>query len=113
VRFPSNRAACHPKGVQGFLETTIAQSWDLLLAGLLALFITIFLTLVSPLSHRPVAWPSEWSVIPSPQKIPSLTPIGSGTHAVAYLVQLGNHLFQSPLSYYTMSGWGMSSGYEK
>jgi len=39
--------------------------------------------------------------------------VGSGTHAVAYLVQVANHLFQSPLSYYATSGWGMSPGYEK
>ncbi len=38
--------------------------------------------------------------------------IGSGAHAVAYLIQVGNHLFESPLSYYAESGWGMSPGYE-
>src|SRR5690348_8314801 len=26
--------------------------------------------------------------------------IGSGTHAFGYLVQVGDHLFQSPISYY-------------
>ena len=38
--------------------------------------------------------------------------IGSGAHAVAYLIQVGSHLFESPLSYYAASGWGMSPGYE-
>ncbi len=38
--------------------------------------------------------------------------IGSGAHAVAYLIQVGNHLFESPLSYFAESGWGMSPGYE-
>jgi hypothetical protein len=38
--------------------------------------------------------------------------IGSGAHAVAYLIEIGNHLFESPLSYYAAGGWGMSPGYE-
>src|SRR5581483_6075779 len=39
--------------------------------------------------------------------------MGSGAHAVSYLIQVGNHLFESPLSYYAASGWGISPGYEK
>jgi hypothetical protein len=38
--------------------------------------------------------------------------VGSGAHAVAYLVEVGNHLFESPLSYYARFGWGISPGYE-
>lgn len=38
--------------------------------------------------------------------------IGSGTHARAYLIRLGDHLFQSPLGYFAGRGWGMSPGYE-
>jgi len=38
--------------------------------------------------------------------------IGSGTHAIGYLVQIGDHLFQSPLTYYPGYGWGMAPGYE-
>ncbi len=38
--------------------------------------------------------------------------VGSGSHAVGYLVQRGDHLFQSPLTYYTGRGWDMSPGYE-
>jgi tetratricopeptide (TPR) repeat protein len=40
--------------------------------------------------------------------------IGSGTHAFGYLVQVGDHLFQSPISYYTKRGiWDMAPGYEE
>ncbi|MGH9448976.1 MAG: hypothetical protein ACRD11_00375, partial [Terriglobia bacterium] len=39
--------------------------------------------------------------------------IGSGSHAIGYLVSIGNHLFQSPLTYYPSHGWGMSPGYER
>jgi hypothetical protein len=40
--------------------------------------------------------------------------IGSGSHAFGYLMQVGNHLFQSPLSYYTQrKQWDMAPGYEE
>jgi tetratricopeptide (TPR) repeat protein len=38
--------------------------------------------------------------------------VGSGAHAVGYLIQRGDHLFQSPITYYTGRGWDMSPGYE-
>jgi len=39
--------------------------------------------------------------------------IGSGSHAYGYLVEIGNHLFQSPISYYTRRHtWDMAPGYE-
>lgn len=34
--------------------------------------------------------------------------IGSGTHAYAYVIQIGDHLFESPLGYYPDRGWAMS-----
>jgi hypothetical protein len=39
--------------------------------------------------------------------------IGSGAHAFGYLVRVGDHLFQSPLSYYTRRRlWDVAPGYE-
>lgn len=39
--------------------------------------------------------------------------LGSGAHAFGYLVQIGDHLFQSPLSYYTNRRlWDVAPGYE-
>jgi hypothetical protein len=39
--------------------------------------------------------------------------IGSGSHAFGYLVRAGDHLFQSPVCYYTQTqSWGMAPGYE-
>ena len=39
--------------------------------------------------------------------------IGSGSHAFGYLVRVSNHLFQSPVCYYTQSqSWGIAPGYE-
>ena len=40
--------------------------------------------------------------------------IGSGAHAFGYLVRIGDHLFQSPLSYYTNRRlWDVAPGYEE
>ena len=40
--------------------------------------------------------------------------IGSGVHAYGYLVQAGDHLFQSPLSYYSnRRQWDVAPGYEE
>ncbi len=39
--------------------------------------------------------------------------IGSGSHAYGFLIRIGDHLFQSPISYYTKRGiWDMAPGYE-
>jgi hypothetical protein len=39
--------------------------------------------------------------------------IGSGTHASGYLIDLGDHLFQSPVAYYlNRSAYGLAPGYE-
>ncbi len=40
--------------------------------------------------------------------------IGSGNHAVGFLAQVGDHLFQSPISYYTKRKlWDVAPGYEQ
>jgi hypothetical protein len=40
--------------------------------------------------------------------------IGSGAHAFGYVIQIGDHLFQSPLSYYTNRRlWDVAPGYEQ
>lgn len=39
--------------------------------------------------------------------------IGSGTHAVAYAVEVSGHLFQSPICFYVGRGWDMAPGYEQ
>jgi hypothetical protein len=40
--------------------------------------------------------------------------IGSGSHAAGYLIQVGDHLFQSPVCYYTnRRSYGLAPGYER
>lgn len=105
-------APCHPKEVQGFLATPMGHSMGPPGRGPSGTFYhsisgTRF-TIRSFTGHMTQRMErdglaSEYSIAYS---------IGSGAHAVAYLIQVGNHLFESPLSYYAESGWGMSPGYE-
>ena len=47
-------------------------------------------------------------------RLPVAYAIGSGNHAVGFLVRVGDHLFQSPISYYTKRRlWDMAPGYEQ
>ena len=40
--------------------------------------------------------------------------IGSGSHAAGYLIRIGDHLFQSPICYYTnRQSYGLAPGYER
>ena len=105
-------ARCHPKEVQGFLATPMAHSMGWPGRGPSGTFYhslsaTRFTIRSSPghMTQRMErdGLASQYSIAYS---------IGSGAHAVAYLIQVGSHLFESPLSYYAASGWGMSPGYE-
>src|SRR5215472_4074278 len=48
----------------------------------------------------------------SAQEYAATYAIGSGVHAVGYLIDLRSHLFQSPFCYYPQRGWGLAPGYE-
>ncbi|MGO9634496.1 MAG: tetratricopeptide repeat protein [Steroidobacteraceae bacterium] len=106
-------AACHPKEVQGFLATPMAQSMGPPSRGASGNFYHDVSNTRFTIESSPgqTTQRMERDGLTS-QNIIAYS-VGSGTHAVAYLVQVGNHLFQSPLSYYATSGWGMSPGYEK
>ena len=105
-------AGCHPREVQGFLATPMAHSMGPASRGPSGTFYhsisgTHF-TIRSAAGHMTQRMErdglsSQYSVAYS---------VGSGAHAVSYLIQVGNHLFESPLSYYAASGWGMSPGYD-
>ncbi len=105
-------AGCHPKEVQGFLATPMARSMGPPGRGPSG---TVYhgvsgtrFTIRSSAGHMTQRMErdgltSQYSIAYS---------VGSGAHAVAYLIQVGNHLFESPLSYFAEFGWGMSPGYE-
>src|SRR5579875_1467138 len=107
-------AACHPKEVQGFLGTPMANSMGPPGRGSSGTFYhslsgTRF-TVHSSADHNHMTQRMERGGLASQYSI--AYSIGSGAHAVAYLIEVGNHLFESPLSYYPESGWGMSPGYD-
>src|SRR5579884_3123930 len=105
-------ARCHPKEVQGFLATPMGQSmgppgrgpsgtYYHSLSGTRFMVHSSAGHMTQRMERDGLA--SQYSIAYS---------IGSGAHAVAYLINVGNHLFESPLSYYAASGWGMSPGYD-
>ena len=106
-------AGCHPKEVQGFLATPMAHSMGPPSRGPSGTFYhnvsgTRF-TIRSSAGHMTQRMErgglaSQYSIAYS---------VGSGAHAVSYVIQVGSHLFESPLSYYAASGWGMSPGYDE
>lgn len=105
-------ARCHPIQVQGFQATPMGRSLGPPGRGPSGSFYhsvsgTRFSIRSSP-GHMTQRMErggitSEYSIAYS---------IGSGAHAVAYLINVGDHLFESPASYYARSGWGISPGYE-
>ena len=105
-------AGCHPREVQGFLATPMAHSMGPPGRGPSGTFYhsasgTRF-TIRSSTDHMTQRMErdglaSQYSIAYS---------VGSGAHAVSYVIQVGDHLFESPLSYYAGSGWGMSPGYD-
>jgi hypothetical protein len=105
-------AGCHQREVQGFLATPMGHSIGPPGRGPSGTFYhslsgTRF-SIRSSTDHMTQRMErdglaSQYSVAYS---------LGSGAHAVAYLIEVGNRLFESPLSYYAAFGWGMSPGYE-
>jgi hypothetical protein len=105
-------AGCHPKEVRGFLETPMAHSMGPPSRGPSGSFYhsvsgTRF-TIHSSADHMTQRMERDGLV----SRYSIAYSVGSGSHAVSYLIQVGNHLFESPLSYYAASGWGMSPGYD-
>ncbi len=106
-------AACHPKEVAGYAKSGMARS-------------------LAPVGSTPVAPDASFEHAFSKTKFvvratdqsfsradesgeqKAAFVIGSGNHAFGYLIQVGDHLFQSPLSYYTKRQiWDVAPGYEQ
>lgn len=60
---------------------------------------------------------SVWQTLNRPnesEKVLANYVVGSGSHAFGLLVRIGDHLFQSPIAYYTnRRAWDMAPGYEQ
>ena len=103
---------CHPKEVAGYGATPMAHSLG-------------DVRREPPGNFAHVASGSKFSVAwtggrmlqraeqnGSAQEYAASYTIGSGEHAVGYLIELREHLFQSPFCYYSQRGWGLAPGYE-
>lgn len=116
VRAPAaeNRcAACHPKEVQTYLQSAMARALSLPAGQPRGTFEhayshTSFTTYADSAGLRQVLTRNG-----EVAEQPIAYVIGSGSHAFGYLVRVGDHLFQSPICYYTQSrSWGIAPGYE-
>jgi tetratricopeptide (TPR) repeat protein len=105
-------ARCHPQEVSGYLSTPMAHSMgppDRGPSGSFFHSVSATRFIVRSGDGRMTqrverhGFSSQYNITYS---------IGSGAHAIGYLVEIENHLFQSPLSYYMHYGWGMAPGYE-
>jgi hypothetical protein len=106
-------AGCHPGETAGYASTAMARSFGTPLREPPATFThsvsgTTFSIeysgsqMIQRLQRRDVT--AEYKIAYS---------LGSGSHAISYLIELDHHLFQSPICYYPRRGqWDMAPGYE-
>jgi len=109
-------AVCHPKQVEGYARTGMARSLALPEQRQLP---------SGNFSHKPSGTTFEMHSSDAGltqtverrgirAKYPVAYVVGSGSHAYAFVVQLADYLFQSPVSYYTRRGvWDMAPGFEQ
>ena len=106
--------ACHPKEVQGYLETGMGRSLSRSYTQPGGTFSHEFsesrFTVAT--TEQGMLQRVERDGLTSEQPVEFV--IGSGNHAFGYLVKRGKHLFQSPVSYYSRRGvWDVAPGYEQ
>jgi hypothetical protein len=106
-------ASCHPKEVAGYLATPMAHSishtaWEPSATFIHPLSGTRFsvefrgLRMIQRMERHGIQ--AEYEPIYA---------LGSGSHAISYLITIDHHLFQSPLCDYPGRGrWDMAPGYE-
>lgn len=106
--FGQTCAGCHPKEVAGFAKSAMAHS--LAKAGAQpdgSFEHAVSNTRFESRTTATGVWQSlERSG--ETEKLRVEYAIGSGNHAVGFLAQVGDHLFQSPISYYTTRRLWMS-----
>ena len=107
-------AVCHPKEVTGFARSAMAHSLSRGAAQPDGAFVHEFSgTSFEIHANESGMWQTFQNGGESSRQRVAYT-IGSGSHAFGYLIQVGNHLFQSPLAYYTKrKAWDVAPGYEQ
>lgn len=106
-------SGCHPKEVRGYGQSAMAHSLSATTTQPDGSFEhAASKTRFSIRSDRSGTWQRFERNGESGEQRVAYT-IGSGAHAFGYLVQVGDYLFQSPLSYYTNRHlWDVAPGYE-
>jgi hypothetical protein len=107
-------ASCHPKEVEGYAQTAMAHSMGAAGPQPEGSFEHSFSG--TRFSIRNTA-SGVLQTLERPGESQTLRVeyvIGSGSHAFGYLAELGDHLFQSPIAYYTnRKQWDVAPGYEQ
>jgi hypothetical protein len=107
-------ADCHPKEVRGYQQSSMAHSLSEVAAQPDGTFEHALSQTRLSIRSTPSGMLQrfERGGVSGEQRVAYV--IGSGVHAFGYLVQVGDHLFQSPLSYYTNRRlWDVAPGYEE
>ncbi|HEV2276667.1 MAG TPA: cytochrome c3 family protein [Acidobacteriaceae bacterium] len=102
---------CHKDAVEGYERSAMAQSMRLPAHEPEGIVHTPQATLRMA-SNREGAWQTlESHGVPETYRVRYV--IGSGTHASGYIISVANHLFQSPVAWYTRkAAYGLAPGYE-
>ena len=106
-------ARCHPAEVAGYSQFSMAHSLRRASREPAGSFQNAWGTKFTVRSDESGTWQRlERTVDVSEYRVEYV--IGSGNHASGYLVRIGDHLFQSPIAYYTnRRSYDMAPGYEK
>ncbi len=107
-------ASCHPNEVAGFESSSMAHSISPVRSQPDGKFEHPASRTLFSVRRLQDGAQQSWERERILATLPVAYAIGSGNHAVGYLLQVGNHLFQSPISYYTnRRAYDMAPGYEQ
>lgn len=105
---------CHPKEVRGYGQSAMAHSLSEAPSEPDGAFEHALSGTRFSIRSTPSGMVQRWERDGNSGELRVAYAIGSGAHAFGYLVQIGDHLFQSPLSYYTRRHlWDVAPGYEQ
>jgi hypothetical protein len=112
---PANRCApCHPAQVRGFAKTGMGQSLSRQAIQPDGKFVHSASGTKFSVRTGDDGMHQRISRDGLSGEYPVAYVVGSGHRAFGYFVQIGDYLFQSPISYYTQRGeWGIAPGFEK
>ena len=109
-------ATCHPKEVAGYQKYGMAHSLAPIgevVSPPAGAFEHAFSQTKFSITLNPSGMKQALSRPHETQEQAPAFVIGSGNHALGYLTVVGDHVFQSPLSYYTVRHqWDVAPGYE-